>query len=43
MVAAFAGRLKDAVDLASVPDELATVVQQTLEPVHISVWTSERD
>ena len=38
MVAAFAGRLKDAVDLASVRDDLADVVQQALEPAHISVW-----
>ena len=37
MVAAFAGRLKDAVDLASVRDDLADVVQQALEPAHISV------
>ena len=37
-VAAFAARLKDTVDLDSVRDELAVVVQQTLEPAHISVW-----
>jgi hypothetical protein len=41
-VAAFAGRLKDAVDLDSVRDDLAGVVQETLEPAHISVWLSER-
>jgi len=41
-VAAFAARLKDAVDLASVRDDLTGVVQETLEPVHVSVWTSER-
>jgi len=39
-VAAFAARLKDAVDLDSVRADLATVVQQTLEPAHLSVWTS---
>jgi len=41
-VAAFAGRLKDAVDLDSVRDDLSGVVQQTLEPVHLSVWVSRR-
>ena len=38
-VAAFAVRLKDAVDLDSVRVDLAAVVQQTLEPAHLSVWT----
>jgi len=42
-VAAFAGRLKDAVDLDSVRNDLTGVVQQTLEPMHLSVWVSERD
>ena len=41
-VAAFAARLKDAVDLDSVRDDLATVVQQALEPAHLSVWISRR-
>jgi hypothetical protein len=41
-VAAFATRLKDAVDLDSVRDDLAAVVQQTLEPAHLSVWISRR-
>jgi len=41
-VAAFATRLKDAVDLDSVRDDLAAVVQQTLEPSHLSVWISRR-
>jgi hypothetical protein len=36
----FAARLKDAVDLDSVRDDLATVVQQALEPAHLSVWIS---
>ena len=40
-VAAFAARLKDAVDLASVRDDLAGVVHQTLEPAHPSVWISQ--
>jgi hypothetical protein len=39
-VAAFAARLKDPVDLHTVQDDLASVVQQTLEPSHISVWIS---
>jgi hypothetical protein len=40
-VAAFAGRLKDAVDLDSVRDDLASVVANALEPAHVSVWMSE--
>jgi len=39
-VAAFAARLKDAVDLDSVRYDLAEVVQRALEPAHISVWVS---
>jgi hypothetical protein len=42
-MAAFASRLKDAVDLDSVREDLATVVQKTLEPAHISIWMNERD
>jgi len=42
-VAMFAARLKDAVNLDSVRDDLASVVQQTLEPAHISVWITTRD
>ena len=41
-VAAFASRLKDAVDLDSVREDLATVVQKALEPAQISVWMNER-
>jgi hypothetical protein len=41
-VAAFADRLKDAVDLDSVRDDLAGVVNQALEPAHMSVWISRR-
>jgi len=37
-VAAFAGRLKDAVALDSVRDDLTAVVHQALEPAHTSVW-----
>jgi hypothetical protein len=42
-IAAFAARLKDTVDLDSVRDDLATVVDQALEPAHVSVWISQRD
>jgi hypothetical protein len=41
-VAAFAARLKGAVDLDSVREDLAGVVQRALEPAHISIWTNER-
>jgi hypothetical protein len=41
-VAAFAAQLKEAVDLDSVRADLASVVQQTLEPAHISVWVRRR-
>ena len=40
-VAAFAGRLKDSMDLATVRDDLTDVVQNTLEPSHLSVWISQ--
>jgi hypothetical protein len=39
-VAAFAARIKDAVEVASVRDDLAVVVHQALEPTHLSVWIS---
>jgi hypothetical protein len=42
-VAAFAARLKDAVELDAVRDDLANVVHQALEPAHLSLWTSQRD
>jgi hypothetical protein len=41
-VAAFAARLKDAVDLDTIREDLARVVQTALEPAHVSVWTSRR-
>ena len=43
IVAAFAARLKDAVDLDTVRDDLARVVQTALEPAHVSVWTRRRE
>jgi hypothetical protein len=42
-VTAFAARLKDAVDLDTVRDDLSSVVHQALEPAHVSVWISHRD
>ena len=42
-VAAFAARLKDAVDLDAVRADLAGVVHQALEPAHVSLWMSKRD
>jgi hypothetical protein len=41
-VTAFAARLKDAVDLDAIQVDLAGVVQDTLEPAHVSMWLSER-
>jgi hypothetical protein len=42
-VALFAAHLKDAVNLDSVQDDLASVVQRALEPAHVSLWISQRD
>jgi hypothetical protein len=42
-VAAFAARLKDATELDSVREDLARVVDRTLEPAHVSVWVTRRD
>jgi hypothetical protein len=41
-VTAFAARLKDTVDLNSVREDLAGVVDRALEPAHVSVWINER-
>jgi hypothetical protein len=38
LVAAFSRRLKDAVDLAAVRADLASVTHQALEPAHVAVW-----
>jgi hypothetical protein len=40
-VAAFAARLKDLVDLDSVRDDLAYVVEKAPEPGHVSIWVNE--
>ena len=37
-VAAFAGRLRDAVDVDAVLDELAGAAARSLEPAHVTVW-----
>jgi hypothetical protein len=37
-VAAFAGRLQDAVDLDTVRADLTGVVHAALEPAHLSIW-----
>ncbi len=42
-VRAFAARLMDAVDLDAVRDDLAGLVNQALEPTHVSVWSRQRD
>jgi hypothetical protein len=42
MAAAFAARLKDAVDMDAVQADLASVVQRALEPAHVSVWMNRR-
>jgi hypothetical protein len=41
-VAAFASRLRESVDLPSMERELAAAVDQAFEPVHVSVWLTER-
>jgi hypothetical protein len=41
-IAAFAGQLKEAVDLDAVRDDLAAAVHHALEPTHVSVWLSQR-
>jgi hypothetical protein len=43
MVAAFAARLQDAVDLGTVRSELLSTVDQALEPAHVTVWTGPAD
>ena len=40
-VAAFAGRLQDAVDLDTVTADLTGVVRTALEPAHMSLWIRE--
>jgi hypothetical protein len=42
MVAVFAAKLKDAVDLDGVQADLADAVQRALEPTHVSLWLNHR-
>jgi hypothetical protein len=42
-VAQFAARLQDAVDLDTVREDLAGVIQAALEPAHLTVWTAPRE
>jgi hypothetical protein len=37
-VAAFGARLRDAVDVDAVLDELAATAARSLEPAHVTVW-----
>jgi hypothetical protein len=34
----FAARLQESVDLATIRDDLASTVQDALEPAHLSIW-----
>jgi len=42
-VAAFAARLKDAVDPDETRTDLVDVVHASLEPAHVSVWIRARE
>ena len=42
-VTAFAARLQDAVDLDTIREDLAGVVQAALEPAHVTLWTAPRE
>jgi len=37
----FASHLRDDVDLSSLADDLVTVVQETMQPAHVSLWLRE--
>jgi hypothetical protein len=41
-IAAFSARLRDQVDLDTLSVELVTVVDQTMQPTHASLWLRPR-
>jgi hypothetical protein len=43
LVAAFADRLKDALDLDAVQADLGSVVHRALKPAHVSIWINRRE
>jgi hypothetical protein len=42
IVGAFTGRLRDAIDLESVQNELVDAVGQTVKPASVAIWIAER-
>jgi hypothetical protein len=42
ILAAFSGRLREEVDLQAMTEDLRAVVQETVQPAHLSVWMSPR-
>jgi len=41
IVAAFAARLQDSVDLSAVHADLAATIERVLQPEHLSLWTGK--